>query len=436
MKLWLKVLVVAAVAILVLSIYGVTVGPVVDAQTEPVTVSIDGVDLKDVGANRVRLQVRSHITATRKIKVKRVRFEHMRFNNLPIYLSPIADEVQLQKGVPVVLPPVPVSIYFRDLDSVAPLEQLVREEQATVQGNARIDLDLNLIERIASGQWDARVEMPFELKVPIDIPVGFIGQQAALLALDAAQAAMNLGGSALNVLRQSQKAWDLNLRTHYIPAVVVAESRYSLRMRDNHRADFSVRGLGFRISEDKFVLTGEMMEPWKYQADIANALKNGQAALLEDGRDLLVWLSGEALQPGSARSLSQGSIHLEHESGKPEVDRIPSENKSSKITMLQRDSNENYAVLRFTRGEDRGTAIQLAPEQVRHSHHWDRLALFRVDSTGTLELINTPARAESERIQLEDPIDEGAFGSLLVAPEGAVGMVQDENSGMLLRRDW
>ena len=119
-------------------------------QPDLVGVAIDGVDLKDVSTDRVRFEIRSHVTADRHLKIKRVHFEHMYLGNLPIYLSPIDERLELEKGVAAVLPRVPVTIYFRDLDSLEPLEHAVREEKATVIGKARIDLDLNLIEKVLS----------------------------------------------------------------------------------------------------------------------------------------------------------------------------------------------------------------------------------------------------------------------------------------------
>jgi hypothetical protein len=47
-----------------------------------------------------------------------------------------------------------------------------------------------------------------------------------------------------------------------------------------------------------------------------------------------------------------------------------------------------------------------------------------------------PAHQTDDRIFLEDSVDERAFGSLLIAPEGAVGMVQAEQSGMILKAKW
>jgi hypothetical protein len=407
------------------------------ASPDPVSVAIDNIELKDVGTDRIRFDISSHVTATRKLGIKQVHFEQMRLGTLPIYLRPIEDHLELEKEVAVSLPRIPLTIYFRDLDSLAPLQQAVQDGQATVEGKARVDLDLNLIERIASRQWNAHADLPIQMKIPVEVPGGFVGKAAALTTLKGAQLALDLGGSALNALRQRQKRWEQDLRAHYVPALVIAESRYSVRTRNNERMEFSVRGLGFRISEDAFVLTGEMMEPWRYDSDVAAALQNGDATLLEDSRDLLVWPSGEALTAEKARSFSRGEIKLEHSSGKTETAHVPgADNKTVTVKLLQRDSGANYAVLRFTRSEDKGKPVELAPEDARRSQNWDRLTLFRVDDNGKLELISTPARRQDNRILLEDPIDDRAFGSLLVAPEGAVGMVQDESTGMILRPEW
>lgn len=406
------------------------------AQPVPVGIVIDSVDIKDVSTDRVRFEIRSHVTADRHLKIKRIRFEHMYLGSLPIYLSPIDDRLELEKGVSAVLPRVPVTIYFRDLDSLEPLEHAVREEKATVAGKARIDLDLNLIEKILSRQKDVHADIPLAISTPVQVPGGMLGKTAALTSLRAAQFALNLGGSALHVLRQSQKSWEEKLRTQFVPSLVIAESRYSIRLKTGEQADFSVRGLGFRITDDDFVLTDEMYEPWKYDTEVATALQTHTASLIDENRDLLVWNSSEPLDPNTARSLSRKTIREEHHSDQSDAAHVSSEGKSVKIRLSKRDSDANYAVFRFTRPEDKGTPIQLAPDPAMRSQNWDRLTLFRVDEEGKLEVISTPAHRTNDRIVLEDSVDERAYGSLLIAPEGAVGMVQAEQSGMILKTKW
>src|ERR1700722_16927834 len=122
-----------------------------DLQAGPVEVSIDAVTVKEVTSDRVRFNVESHVTSSRKLKIKTIQFEQMHLGTLPVYLSPIQDSLTLEKGVPTALDAIPLTIYFRDLDSLKPLQDVVREQQASVQGNARVDLDLNLLEHIFGG---------------------------------------------------------------------------------------------------------------------------------------------------------------------------------------------------------------------------------------------------------------------------------------------
>jgi hypothetical protein len=414
------------------------------SQAAPVAIVIDGIEFKDVSSDRVRMEVRSHVTASRKLKFKRVRFEQMRLENLPIYLSPIEEHLELEKGAAASLPRIPVTLYFRDLDSLDPLAQAVRDGKATVTGQARADLELNLLERVATHEKGAHADMPIGMTIPVETPGGNTGKTAALATLRAAQFALNLGGPALSGMRKSQRAWEDEMRARYAPSLVIAESRYSLRMRNNHegnnndpQADFVVRGVGFRISEDKFVLTSEMIEPWRYDADTATATQTGEASLIKESCDLLVWPGSEPMSANPlARSLSQGQIRVEHNSPQTEIEHIPVNHKNVKVKLLRRDSDANYAVLSFTRAEDKGTGIQLAPEGVRGSQNWDRLTLFRADDKGRWELVSTPAHRQDGRIVLEEAIDDRAFGSVLIAVEGAVGMVQEERAGMVLRLDW
>ena len=401
-----------------------------------VQIGVDRVTIRDVASDRVRLDVVSHVTSSRKLKVRRVSFGGMRLGTLPIYLSPIDDPLTLGKNIPATLPPIPVTIYFRDLDSLQPLEEAVRDEQATVDGIARVDLDLNLLERLAGGVGMARGEVPVKVTVPVTIPGGIAGQTVALATLGAAQLALDLGGSELHLLHEREKSWEAQVRSRYMPAVVIAEAKYALVLKNGQREEFRVQGLGFRISPDRFVLTGEMMEPWKYDSETAAALESGAATLAEDGSDLLVWPIGEALNDSTGRSLAQGAIQVEHAPGRTESAMFVAGTREVKIRLLPRDSYSNYAVLRFTRPEDQGPAIPAATEEAGQPQNWDRLILFRADDQGQLEFIATPAHRQDGRILLEDSVDDRAFGSLLLSPQGAVGMVQDENCGMAMRTSW
>jgi hypothetical protein len=365
-----------------------------------------------------------------------VSFSHIRLGGVPIYLSAIEEQLEIEKGASVTLPRIPLTVYFRDLDSLDPLVQAVRDGKTTVTGQARADLDLSFLERVASHDPGPHAAMPIDMTLPVEVPGGSAGKTAALTALRGAQFALNLGSSALGNVHTSRKAFEQDVLAKYGPSLVIAESRYSIKMKDDSQVDFYVRGMGFRITDDKFLLSGEMIQPWKYDADVAVALQTGEASLVKENCDLLVWLNGETLDPNSARSLVRGQIAVDHASTKSDVAYMAVEHKHVKVKLLKRDSDANYAVLKFAQPDDKGAPLQIAADPVRHSQNWDRVTLFRADDAGKLELVSMPAHNQAGRITLEDPIDDHAFGSLLITPDGAVGMVQDERSGMVLRNEW
>jgi hypothetical protein len=405
----------------------------------PVSLSIDGIDLKDVGSDRVRLEVRCRVTAARNLKIRGVRFDQMRLGSLPIYLSPIAGPLALDKGSAVTLPRIPVTLFFRDLDSMEPLSQAVRDRKTRVSGRARAELDLTLLERVALGGQGVQVDTPIDETIPVEVPGGPTAATVALAALRAAQAALRFGTSALGSVR-SEKAWQHEIRTRFGPSLIVAESHYSILLHSGESLDFVVRGLGFRISDDKFILTEEMVEPWKYDAEVASSIQAGEASLVKESCDLFVWPNGEAPDANSARTLTHGDIRVDHNAPKTETEYIPVGGNKVKVRLYRRDSDANYAVLSFIRTGDKGTAAQLAPDPM-HTQNWDRLTVFRLSETGknpngTMELISSPAHLQDGRIVLDDPVDDRAWGSLLLSPDGAVGMLQEERSGMVLRPNW
>jgi hypothetical protein len=66
---------------------------------------------------------------------------------------------------------------------------------------------------------------------------------------------------------------------------------------------------------------------------------------------------------------------------------------------------------------------------------WNSVALFRFrdgvqNSPANPELIVVSARRNGNRIELGELVDSSAFGSPIVAPEGVIGIVQNQNSGV------
>jgi len=170
----------------VLGMLAIAIAPFMAAQTvstqnSPVSITIDSIDLADVGSDRIHFDVHSHVASTRKLSIKSVHFENMHMGEMPIFLSPIESHIDLDKGASVTLPTIPLTVYFRDLDSLDPLEQAIRDGQTTITGRARAELDLNLLERAAAG-WSNQAAMPVSMTIPVNVPGGFLESEGFELA--------------------------------------------------------------------------------------------------------------------------------------------------------------------------------------------------------------------------------------------------------------
>jgi hypothetical protein len=52
-----------------------------------------------------------------------------------------------------------------------------------------------------------------------------------------------------------------------------------------------------------------------------------------------------------------------------------------------------------------------------------------------VEVVTLSARRDGDGIRLDRPVDGTIFGSPIVAPEGVLGLVQDEDTGAFLPDD-
>ncbi|HEX4136384.1 MAG TPA: hypothetical protein VHY84_17350 [Bryobacteraceae bacterium] len=389
----------------------------------PVTTSIENVELVAAGTDHVRFEVHAKVVATRSVTVARIKFEEMRLGEIPFYLTPIDQRMELKSGQAALLPAIAMTIYFRDLDSLEPLEEVVRNGEIRVHGRASADLDLSLIEKLALHKWSGHADIRIDNPIAVSLPGGVAGRTAAMFALNAAQSAIGIAGSTLNGLRNSQQKWNGELKTDFTESMLAAEASYKLLTSEGQTIEMSTRGLGFRVSDGRVLLTGEMAEPWKYDADTMALLQSHKATIVEESRNIAVWPPDANIE--KAASLANGRLQIE---------KIATSAESAIVPVAKRDTSSNYALLRYTGDEDKREAIPL--EQSRAEQTWDRVAVFKLNSDGKTETIFVPARRQGDRLIFDTPVDDETFGSPIIVPGGAIGMVQDEHSGMIIPARW
>ena len=162
------------------------------------TIAFDQIDLDSASQDQIVLTVKAHVISKHKVTVKRVEFQDLEANGVPLNLRPIEHRFELPVNEAVPLEPLRVTMQTRDLQSLQPLIDAVADERITVSGRAHLDLELNFMERLLSGHPSGRADVEIRAEIPFDVPGAEAGRAAMLLALKALQLVIGVGGSVIH----------------------------------------------------------------------------------------------------------------------------------------------------------------------------------------------------------------------------------------------
>jgi len=398
---------------------------------------VRSVRFTDVDTSRLRIAVDLTLTPTRSLTVQDLRLSGLRFNGLPIFADPYTDPIPLVKGEPATLPPLVVTVNFRDLKSVAPLRDMVSDQKAHVTGTVVADLKVSFLEKLALRSEHPRISQNFAQDVPIVAGDSPMQRQALLAALSAVQmgldASQSLGGSLGGRIPGLESDWVAGLADKAHDSLFEVESTYSLADKTN-TYPIAVDQIAFRLPSGKLVTTSEASSPWQYDSEFLGKIKDGEAKLVPGGPDMHLMPAGPAAATPLVLSHSDFSIE---KYGEPIADSVIVEKKgSTKIKLLRRASP--YAVCALVLpSTSPAPGLPLAPASVQQQDVWTRVAVFRLvenpAGTGrTVEVVQLTAHRQGKGIHFDQPVDASAFGSPIVTPEGVLGMVQDEQDGTFL----
>jgi hypothetical protein len=126
--------------------------------------------------------------------------------------------------------------------------------------------------------------------------------------------------------------------------------------------------------------------------------------------------------------------------GSPEkIQMISTVGGLGKIQVLRRATPGAFAILPVS-AQLCSAGLIAAPAAVIGAEKWDRAAVYRAridSSTGrrTVENLALKATRDGNTIRLSDPVDSSVFGSPIVTPDGVIGIVEDERTGIFLRAE-
>jgi hypothetical protein len=398
--------------------------PLSAASPSPITLRVDSVSFADVAVDRVHMELTLGISTRVHLTLKSAKFETIRLNGLPLYIAPLAGKLDFDpsknwQSVRLA----PITVYFRDLRTLAPLRQLVNDEVAEFEGQARLELDLPL---------PAHAVLPLRQRTPVTVPGGSVGRKAVLTALAAADATLHWGGDVAGRVRQFF-GWTDDLVTQYRPLLWLVETRYRYSY-DGRTVARTARSTGFLIAANRMVTTAEALRPWAYDAEVAQLLESGAAVLDDLFYDVRAWPSGGPPGDDTALTLHNHRIKIENVGSAVENVIVAAAGKVRGVQLGKRDAEGNVGIVELIGQPQAGIAVHGVTST---AGEWDHVALFRVPAgptDGNVDTIYVKARRSGDRILLSEPVDSAAFGSPLVLPDGAIGMVQDETSGVVFQK--
>jgi len=247
----------------------------------------------------------------RAATVRKIYFQDIRVNNLPVRVEPFEEEFKLSKKEVVDLPkPLKCTIVFSDLDSLSPLEEMVNEGQARITGQTFLEVKLNPLEKIATRAGRVVVPIAVSEKVPLqmfsDNPLLKLaaGEILKMLADPSSAAAVALAKEHLAKLDLDRKVSSLGESSLYL---IYCE--FALRdPKTGVTEKFTQSGTGFLVSpEGKLLTSKRVIQPWKFDPQAAFLREKHGLELEESSYRLIAWPAGgvnpfRAGSPASSRA--------------------------------------------------------------------------------------------------------------------------------------
>jgi hypothetical protein len=398
------------------------------------------VNLAEIDTSHVKLAVDLNLSAEQSATFESLRLCSLHLNGLPVFAAPLNQEIVLKKGVATALPPLYVTVLFRDLHTVEPLRRMIENQSVRLDGQLVADVRLTMLEKMALHTEHPTVEMTLNQEVPAAVGGTMLERGVALSILGVIETGLQATAAAGKFIPGTRPAWVGVLDANAQANLFAVESSYELTQAD---ANFPVVfvALGFRLASGKVVTTAEAQAPWKYDAEFLSAVQSGAVKLVKNSQEMQLRPVG----PGDPLKLSAKDFAAEMRGASAEDNLIAvGSGGHDKIKVMRRATPGSLVVLTLnTPPATAGTAasgasgLTVASAAVASQQSWEQVAVFRlredaVTKKPSVDLLQMGARREGEGIQLSEPVDAAVYGSPIVTPEGVIGVVQDEQTGTFL----
>ena len=392
------------------------------------------INVAEIDTSHVKLIVDLNLTPTQSATLENLRLCSFHLNGQPVFAAPLNQEIVIQKGVATAMPPVYVTVLFRDLRTTEPLRRMIDNQRVRIEGQLVADVRLTMMERLALHTQHPSVEIALNQDVPVVLGGTALERNMALKILGVIDTGLKAKSMADKYIPSMQPQWIRDLEASAPANLYAVESSYTLKHGNASYPVSSVQ-LGFRIKPAQVVTTAESQAPWKYDAEFLEAVQSHTDKLVKNSLEIQL----RPIVQGDPLRLSASDFTVEMRGTPQEGTLISSNGKHGKMKVLQRASPSALAVLTL-KAPPAAQAMTAAPAVVTGQDSWEHVAVFRlrVDAATkkpSVEVLQLGARRDGQGIRLSVPVDAAVFGSPIVTPDGVIGLVQDEQTGAFLPAD-
>jgi len=410
--------------------------PTKGGQPAPNPAVYKSLSFRDINFDRLLLDLFITVRPVdRGATVQRMYFQDVRVSGIPVHIETFVGEFKLSSKQPVDLPsPLKCSILFPELDSLAPVRDMVDKDKILITGQSFIEVKLNALEKAALRTKQLVIPVTLNEQVPLNL---FQGNPLLRLTADmvldtltnpASAAAINMAKEHLAKLHQ-----DETVGAKLNPALYLLYTEYVVHDPKSKALEkFAQSGTGFLVSADgKLLTTKRVMAPWKFDPQVAFLLEHSHLEVDQGSVKTYAWPAGAKLAAADGQPDLQSALSTEKQTLK--VLQMPPDQMAQQ-EYQDPDSEERATLHLHAEGESDLALLQVSgagfhplslPDPAADLARGGPLVLgsypYGVSQPQTdPRLLSVKVGLEGTALTMDHAVDPGETGAPLLNAEGEV----------------
>jgi hypothetical protein len=371
----------------------------------------------------------------RSATVSKIYFQDVRANGIPVEVETFEQAFKISNRDTVDLPaPLKCTITFSDLESLAPLKEIINQDKITVTGQSFVEVRLSTLQKIAVRAKRLVLPVPLKEEVPLQMFSGSpLLRMAAHGVLDTLTDPASAPAIALAKEHLAKIAGIRALEQKGLQSLYFLYSEYILRDPKTGASEkFSQSGTGFLVSADgKLATAKRVVEPWKFDPQTVLMITRDRLEVDPKSIRLAAWPAGATILAEDGSPDLNSAFSSERQTLrvlKTLPDRLEKQDyedpdSGEKTTLeIHAGGEDDIAVVQLTGSNSQ--PLELAADTAR-SRAESRLSLLGFPFGLSQTQVNPKPVAvtsvgEEGFMILDVPLHPGQSGAPLLTPEGKV----------------